>query len=247
MGQNRGKRSYVDRGETMEVDGIHIEVVRKRVKNVNFRVYPPDGEVRVSAPYGLDTADLWHAVKGRMDWIRSKQRRFLRSPRPQPLRMLDGEEIPVAGARHRLAVRETSGRASIHLSAEGELVLCVPAEYDTERRKAILREWYRGYLKGQLPALIRKWEPRLGVRAADWGVKRMKTRWGSCNVAARRVWVNLELARQRADCLEYVVVHELAHLKERRHNARFRRLLDHALPHWRALEAELDRVSLPVL
>jgi predicted metal-dependent hydrolase len=113
-----------------------------------------------------------------------------------------------------------------------------------DRRRLLLREWYREQLRELIPPLIDKWEPVLNVRVSSWGIKRMKTKWGSCNATAKRIWLNLELAKKPVECLEYVVVHEMVHLLERHHNDRFIALMDDCLPQWRTYRDELNTAPL---
>jgi predicted metal-dependent hydrolase len=115
---------------------------------------------------------------------------------------------------------------------------------DRDKRDAVLQNWYRTQLKAQLPALVDKWEPIVGVRVADTRIKRMKTRWGSCRVESRRIWLNLELAKKPVACLEYILVHEMIHLLERHHTDRFRELMDRFMPNWRIYRDELNRAPL---
>jgi len=108
----------------------------------------------------------------------------------------------------------------------------------------VLQKWYRARLNEQLSPLIAKWAPKVGVTVAEVRIKQMKTRWGSCNAQARRIWLNLELAKKPPECVEYVLVHELVHLLERQHSERFRALMDQFLPNWALLRAELNRAPL---
>lgn len=161
------------------------------------------------------------------------------APRPAaPPPLSDGDWVWWLGGRYRLRLHE--GPSRVRQSDNGHIDLFCPAGVDPAKREAILYEWYRAHLKLMLPQLLDKWQPRLGVRAAAWGVKRMSSRWGSCNVQAKRIWINLELARHSPDCLEYVLVHELAHLLEPSHNARFKALMDAALPDWPRRRAALE-------
>ena len=109
----------------------------------------------------------------------------------------------------------------------------------------MLNDWYRSELKARIPALIAKWEPEIGVKVAQWGVKKMKTKWGTCNIDARRIWLNLELAKKPVQCLEYIVVHEMVHLLERHHNDYFRELMDRFMPQWRLYKDQLNEAPLP--
>jgi predicted metal-dependent hydrolase len=144
------------------------------------------------------------------------------------------------GDRVLLCVRESSSeRRSVRLDVDGLLVMHIAPGATRETRIALLDEWYRRQLRDRIPMLITAWEPVMGVSVAEWGVKRMRTRWGSCNPRARRIWLSLELARRPIACLEYVVVHEMVHLLERGHNRRFYAFMDQFLPDWRSARAEL--------
>jgi len=108
----------------------------------------------------------------------------------------------------------------------------------------VLYRWYRDRLRERIPGLIAKWEPPIGVAVRDWRLRRMKTKWGTCNPSAGRIWLNTELAKKPPACLEYVVVHEMIHLVERNHTERFRRILDRVLPDWRQRADALNREPL---
>jgi len=150
----------------------------------------------------------------------------------------------VRNAGYRLDVIEHNGPATVRLANSTTLQLRVRPGTDRDKREEILHRWYRQRLREQIPPLIAKWEPKIGVEVADWGIKKMKTRWGTCTVEARRIWLNLELAKKPASCLEYILVHEMVHLLERHHNERFRALMDSFLPNWPLHRDELNRAPL---
>ena len=158
--------------------------------------------------------------------------------------MVSGESHYVDGRRYRLAVIEQDGPPAVRLRNRTTLELQVRPGTGRDAREAVLYRWYRRRLRERLPALLAAWEPRVGVPVAEIRIRRMKTRWGTCNPDARRIWLNLELARKPTSCLEYIVVHEMVHLLERRHNDRFRDLLDRLLPHWRVHRDELNQAPL---
>ncbi len=136
----------------------------------------------------------------------------------------------VQGRRYRLDIVATEGRQSVALRDASTLELRLHPDTSAAEREQLLQRWYRRLLRPQVAELIAKWEPILGVEVADWGIKKMKTRWGTCNTEAGRIWINLELAKKSPACLEYIVVHELVHRIERRHNDQFRELMDRHLP-----------------
>ncbi|CAK0776470.1 conserved hypothetical protein [Gammaproteobacteria bacterium] len=159
--------------------------------------------------------------------------------------MVNGENHFFLGRRYLLCVHEQTGPARVAVRGLDTLDLFVGFGTTTEQREAVLRRWQREQLKAMIPPLLEQWQPILKVQLAEWGIRQMKTRWGSCNITARRIWLNLELVTKPAQCLEYVVVHELTHLLERHHNARFKALMDKHLASWHQSRALLN-LACPV-
>ncbi len=221
-----------------------MEIVRRDIRNLHVGVYPPSGRVRVAAPLRLDENAVRLAVVSRLGWIRRKQARFLHQARQSQREFITGESHYVEGRRYRLDVTEHDGPPRVRLLDDTTLALTVRPAADRDKREAVLYRWYRQRLRSRWPALLAKWEPRIGTRGTEVRIKKMKTRWGTCNKDARRIWLNLELAKKPASCLEYVMVHELVHLIERHHTARFRQLMDGLMPHWRVYRDELNRRPL---
>lgn len=228
----------------MEINGITVEIVRKDIKNLHIGVYPPGGRVRVAAPLRLGDEAIRLAVVSRLGWIRRQQKSFAEQQRQSQREMVSGESHYFQGRRYRLAVVEHEGPSTVRFRNSSTLELLVRSGADRKRREDVLNRWYRQRLREQIPALIAKWEPKLGVSVAAWGIKRMKTRWGTCNPDAGRIWLNLELAKKSLHCLEYILVHEMVHLLERKHNDRFMELMDRVMPQWRMYRAELNRAPL---
>jgi len=228
----------------IEVRGIPVEVVRKDIKNLHLGVYPPNGRVRVAVPLRLDDEAVRLAVISRLGWIRRQQHGFAQQDRQSQREMVTGESHYVQGRRYRLTVIEDDGPASVCLPNNRMLALQVRPGTNRDQREAVLHRWYRQRLRAQIPPLIDKWEPEIGVTVAEWGIKKMKTRWGTCNVDARRIWLNLELAKKPALCLEFILVHEMVHFLERHHNERFRALMDRLMPPWRLHREALNRSPL---
>jgi len=227
----------------LTIRGIDIDVVYKDIKNLHIGVYPPLGRVRVAAPARLDDDAVRLAVIQRLSWIK-RQRDKLRSAERQSEReMVTGESHYVWGVRRRLKVVERAGRA--HFEIDGErLVLYVPADTSIEKRRDCLDKWYRDQLRQAIPELISKWEQALDVTVPKWTIRRMKTKWGSCNRETRHLWFNAELAKKHPDCLEYIIVHEMTHYSERNHGERFTSLMDRHLPDWRRRREQLNRSPL---
>lgn len=234
--QNSGTRKT-----TIEIAEIPVAVFRKNVKNLNIRVYPPDGTVRVSAPLQMADHAVRAAIAARLPWIRQKRHNFARQVQAPVPEAVTGEVHYFQGRALRLKLVERPGRSRTCLADAATLELQVPPQTHAARRLRILENWYRKQLRQQIPDLVQKWEPIIGVRVAEARIRRMKTRWGSCNIEKKRIWLNLELIKKPASCLEYVVVHEMTHLLEQNHTKRFYALMDRFLPDWRPGRDELDQ------
>lgn len=228
----------------IDVSGILVEIHRKVIKNLHVGVYPPHGRVRVAAPLHLDDEAVRLAIVSRISWIRRQRESFARQSRQSAREMVTGESHYFEGKRYRLNVLERPGNSNVRVANNSILELQVPPCMDRNARQQVLERWYRRQLKARIPELLTHWESVVGVQVADCRVKRMKTRWGSCNIEARRVWLNLELAKKPPNCLEYILVHEMVHLLERHHTDRFRRLMDQFLPDWRVRRDELNKAPL---
>ncbi len=222
------------------VGGVEVSVLRKPIRHLRLGVYPPHGRVRVAAPLGVSDEAIQRLVVNRLDWIRRHQARFEGQSRQSGLEVISGESHYFLGQPYVLRVVEQRGPARVALQGAASLELFVRPAASVEDRQRVLHNWYRQELKELIPPLLARWQPVVGVQAAEWGVRAMSTRWGSCNIRARRIWLSLELARKPIECLEYVLVHELTHLLERRHNQRFYGYLDRFMPTWRLARAALS-------
>ncbi|MDX2206067.1 MAG: SprT family zinc-dependent metalloprotease [Gemmatimonadales bacterium] len=228
----------------IEVGGIAVEVVRKEIKHLHVGVYPPHGRVRVAAPLRLEDEAVRLAVVSRLAWIRRHQVGFEQQDRQSQREMVTGESHYFLGRRYLLDVTEGTRRPSVSLVDNTTMWLQVRPGANREEREAVLQRWYRRQLREQLGGLVARWEPRVGRTVAALRIRRMKTRWGSCNADARRIWLNLELVKKPVVCLEYILVHEMVHLIERQHTDQFQRLMDQLMPTWRICRDELNRAPL---
>lgn len=228
----------------IRVSGLAVQIVRKDIKNLHLGVYPPNGRVRVAAPLALTDDAVRLAVISRLGWIKRQKAKFEGQPRQSEREMVTGESHYFLGQRYRLNVIDHRGAGKVVLPNKSTMALYVRQETGPVQRKQVLQRWYREQLKALIPSLLEKWQTTLGVQVADWGVKKMKTKWGACTVEARRIWLNLELAKKPVQCLEYIVVHELAHLLERYHNERFTIIMEEHLPAWRVWRDMLNHAPL---
>ncbi|OHC67363.1 MAG: metal-dependent hydrolase [Rhodocyclales bacterium RIFCSPLOWO2_02_FULL_63_24] len=227
----------------IDLGDMRIEVLRKDIKNLHLSVLPPSGKVRIAAPRHMNLDTIRVFVISKLAWIRSQQRKMSAQEREAPREYLDRESHYVWGRRYLLKRIERDAAPAIELR-HSKLVLQVRPGTDEARSQEILDGWYREQIRAAAPALIAKWEPVMGVKAGRVFVQRMKTRWGSCNPASRSIRLNTDLAKKPPECLEYILAHEMAHLLEPTHNARFKSLMDLFMPQWQHLRDELNR--LPV-
>ena len=221
------------------IAGIPVLITFKRVKTLRVTIRPPHADVLVSAPLGLGMASVERFVADRKEWIEHHRKDILSRPRVLPPTFSSGEKLFVWGEEVELRVEYTQGRPSVKLIGK-ELVLHVGADSDGTQRAQVIDRWLKKEVRGAVPAYLSKWEARMGVQSSGFSVRKMKTRWGSCTPTSRTIRFNSELGRKSPECLEYVVVHELAHLIERSHNARFKAILDGHMPDWREIEGLLN-------
>jgi predicted metal-dependent hydrolase len=228
---------------SLVVRGINIDVIYKDIKNLHIGVYPPTGRVRVAAPERLDEEHIRLAVIQRLPWIKRQRQQLQDAARQSHREMVNGESHYVWGNRHRLKIIERPGRA--HVEVDGDrLLMYVPEGIHTDARIKLLQDWQRKQLRVAIPPLIALWEPIIGREVPRWSVRRMKTKWGSCNRETGHIWFNLELAKKHPLSLQYIVVHEMTHLLERNHGERFTKLMDGFMPGWRTRRDELNSAPL---
>jgi predicted metal-dependent hydrolase len=227
----------------IQVGEIPITVTLKDVRNVHLSVHPPDGRVTLVAPVStrLDVARAYAISK--LGWIRDRQQQFLNQVRETPRQFIGRESHYLWGRRYLLSVVYKDIKPSVTLDHKRIIIVVRPGS-DVSKRAEIFHEWHKSLLHEVVPPLIEKWQTKIGVEVAGYFLQRMKTKWGSCNHQARHIRLNTELAKKPKDLLEYVIVHELAHLLEPTHNDRFVAILDRHYPTWREARAELNELPL---
>lgn len=228
----------------LSVGGLRIEVIRKPIKNLHVGVYPPHGRVRVAAPLAVSDDAVRLAVVTRLPWIKRQRARFAGQPRQSERAYVSGETHYFMGRPYRLRLIEGAPAGRVHVRSSKALDLLVRTGSDRATRERVFLGWYREELRSLATPMIEKWAAKLALPLPIYGIKRMKTKWGACNVEARRIWLNLELIKKAPQSLEYVVAHELVHFLERQHSERFVALMDGALPNWRLLRDELNAEPL---
>lgn len=227
----------------IKLGDVTVDVVLKDIKNVHLSVYPPTGRVRISAPKRMSLDTLRVFAISKLDWIKQQQTKLREQERETPRDYVDRESHYVWGKRYLLTVTESDEPSAVELKHRRMLLRVRPGAGE-DKRQALVEEWYRERLKEAVPPLLARWQPLLGVKVERWFVQRMKTKWGSCNHKARTIRLNTELAKKPPECLEYIVVHELVHLLEPTHNARFVALMDQFMPQWQFYREALNRLPL---
>ncbi len=226
----------------INIDTIEIKVIRKKIKNIHLTIHPPEGQVRLSVPISMDDQAVRLFLSSKLSWIKNHQNRLANQDRPINQDFITGEDHLFFGQSYLLTVFENSRKQGIVLSDPKNMNLYVKPGHTRDKRQKILIEWYRVELKKRIPAIIKKWERIIGVKVEDWGVKRMKTRWGTCNINGKRIWINLELVKKDPRCLDFIIVHEMVHLLEQNHNERFKAYMSQFLPNWQSIQKELNRI-----
>lgn len=227
----------------IKIGDITVDVVLKDIKNIHLGVYPPSGRVRISAPLRMDIDTIRIFAISKLGWIRQQQKKFQEQERETPREYLDLESHYVWGKRYLLKIIEVNKAPSVELEHH-KMVLRVRPGADDKKKQAVIDAWYREQLKKAVPPLIAKWEPLMDVKVERFFVQRMKTRWGSCNHKAANIRLNTELAKKPPECLEYIIIHEMTHLREPTHNSRFIALMDSFMFKWQFYRDKLNQ--LPV-
>jgi len=226
--------------DKLNINGIEIDVEKKKIKHMYIRVTPPAGRVKITAPVSVTAAAISRFAFSRLDWIEKQRREMADWPQSQEPRYITGEDYYLWGRRYRLEVAYSSARNAV--AVEGlSLRLRVRPDSTPEQRGRVLDRWRRRLLQAAVPPILARCEQLVGVQADEWRIRNMRTRWGTCHVQKKRIWLNLQLTQRAPECLEYVIIHELVHLLEKRHNAVFYAYLDRFCPDWRAIQKQLSR------
>ena len=228
---------------TFSLGDIHIDLIQKEIKNIHLSVMPPDGNVRIAAPLNLTPETIRLYAISKLSWIKKQQKKIRSQQRESKRLFINKETHYFQGRKYMLKLVPSTASPKIVLD-KSTIYMHISESSSTEKRQEVMNEWYRTQLKTTVADMISTWEQKIGVTASVWRIRSMKTKWGSCNTDHKSILLNLELAKKPLHCIEYIVVHELIHLLERKHNDRFISLLNHHLPNWRHYKDELNK--LPV-
>lgn len=228
------------------ISNIPVEVIRKNIKNMHLSVLPPDGRVRVSAPTQLTDEAITMFVRTKLGWIKKQQEKFQQQPRQSERQYVSGETLYVWGKQYFLQVEYSHKGNAFTLSGD-TAILTVRKESSPKQRESFVNKWYRNRLKQEVAKYLPKWEKTTGLYCSSWQSKYMTTKWGTCNPTSKKIWLNLQLAKKPIECLEYVILHELAHLKVHNHGPEFTAILDQYMPYWREHKRRLNDSTLDYL
>lgn len=213
------------------ISGIDIEIVKKNIKNMHLYVKPPLGKVIVSAPIRVSNKSIENFVRLNIGWVKEQQEKYINQPRMTERRCISGETYYIWGKQYFLEFRD-----SIHkyLKFDGDkIILGMKASSTIEQREIFMHEEFRKILNKQLERLVPKWEKTTGLYCDEYKTKYMTTRWGTCNSKAKRIWINLQMVEKPIECLEYIILHELIHLKISNHGTAFCDMMDKFMPEWK--------------
>jgi predicted metal-dependent hydrolase len=231
--------------ESLIIGGAEVDVHRKKIKNLHIGVYPPEGRVRVAAPEAISIDAIRLAVLTRMSWIKRMQAQFTAQERQAPRRYVSGETHYCFGQPLRLEVLEWDKRTHrVTIRGKERLCLSVPEKSTDVQRRKWIENWGRIRLRKIATPKVLRWSETIGVYPNSWGIRAMKTKWGSCNPGKGTVWFNSELSRKPTEAIDYVILHELAHLISPRHDKRFVDILDTHMPNWRQIRSDLNALPL---
>ncbi len=226
----------------IQIANIPIEIVKKKIKHLHLSVLPPDGKVRASAPLDFSDESIVLFLRAKISWIRKQQTIFEQQPRQSERKYVSGETMYVWGRQYFLQVKYD--RKNSLTLVGNNAILTVREESTIKQRERLVNEWYRERLKIEVAKYLPKWEKITDITCSGWQSKYMTTHWGTCNVVTGKIWLNLQLAKKPIPCLEYVILHELAHLKVRNHGTEFTAILDQYMPYWRERKRELNDCRL---
>ncbi len=224
-----------------KISNLQIETIRKDIKNIHLGVYPPDGRIRVSVPLATNDETLRIFLITKATWLKKQKERFSKQERQTKREYVSGESHYIFGKKYQLTVQKNEEKPEIKITKKTSIKLTTKPKTTIYQKQKIFEKFYRDELEKIIPKLLKKWEKKVGVKVKEVKIKKMKTKWGTCNIKDKRIWLNLELAKQPLYCIDYVFVHELVHLKERKHNERFLSILEHAYPKWRQSKEELNQ------
>ena len=227
----------------IEICNLMVETIRKDIKNIHLAVYPPNGRVRIAAPLKTSDESIRLLVVSKIPWIKKQQSKFFNQERQTKREYISGESHYFLGKRYLLNVIDVEP-PRIEIKRKTHINMYIKPNSTLKHREKLLENWYRFEIKKQINPLLAKWSKIIGVRFNEVCIRKMRTKWGTCNSKFKRIWLNLELVKKPVQCLEYVLVHEMVHLLENKHSDNFKAKMDSFMPNWKQFKNELNRAPL---
>ncbi len=234
----------VNEKQIISIRDLPVQVLKRSVKNLHLSVLPPSGRVRVTAPLKMTDEAIRMAVISRIPWIKKQQIKFKAQERQSIREYVSGETHYFMGKSYRFKLEMIDKKPDVFIKGKTQIVMQIAKESSVEKREELLTSWYQSQLRREVDKYVPKWEKKMKVKTAKIRIRHMKTRWGSCIQVNKTIWLNLELIKKPTTCIEYVLVHEFCHLKEKRHNDAFLNLMNKYMPKWRMYKDELNKLPL---
>lgn len=232
------------RDELIDISTIEVEVRKRNVKSIRIGVFPPTGRVRVTAPLNYDQSLIESVVLKKMNWIRRQQEGFIKQERLTAREAVSGESYFYKGKKYKLSVVESTSRSALTIKDSSRMELSILKDTKEATRLSVINKFYRKALQDELDILVPDLSKKTGIKVKHYSIRKMKNRWGSCDTVKKHITINIDLIKKNRACLNYIVIHELVHLLEPKHNQRFKELMDEHLPNWRYCRELLNSAPL---
>lgn len=227
-----------------EICNLMVETIRKDIKNIHLAVYPPNGRIRIAAPLETSDESIHLLVVSKIPWIKRQQSKFANQERQSQRQYVSGESHYFFGKRYLLEIINSESAHKIEIKRKNRISLYTKSESTWKHRERLLECWYRSEMRKQITPLLEKWSRIMGVKVNNLSIQKMKTRWGICDPQNKKIKLNLELVKKPINCLEYVLVHEMVHLLEKKHSEEFKAKMDSFMPNWKHFKDELNQAPL---
>jgi Predicted metal-dependent hydrolase len=224
----------------IKIKDLTVLIEKKNIKNLYLYIKPPMGDIKISVPRNMPDEKIRAFIESKIPWIQKQQRKIQDNPPETEYQYSSGESHFLWGQRYILDVIYPSAKNEALLK-DGKIVLHICKENNPSYRGKMLYKWYRHELKTAVSVVSSECEETTKITAKEFKIKDMKTKWGTCNISKKRIWLNLQLVRKKPECLRYIIIHELVHLLEKYHNNKFRLYMDKFCPDWRSIKKSLDR------
>lgn len=224
----------------MIINGYDIEIKRKNVKNINLKVYP-NLKISASIPYAMELSSVKRMIISKEKWLNNRLELYEEQIRMTKRKYVSGEDHYLNGKRYVLTVVD-SNKPSVIKQGTKKLLMNVRKSSSIENKEKLMYSFYKEELEKKLDKFIPELEKMIGVNSNKYYIRKMKNKWGSCNHEKRILVFNVELAKKKDNEIKYVIIHELIHLIEKKHNDKFKELVETYCPKWETYHKSLNKV-----